>query len=318
MIYLLLTALYLTQARWPVRRSKTGDALVEEVPASFDCAVRKLAYDYGKHLIPRMGSFESLWYALDLNSDDCHVNITEEPRLKSKDFEYGKYQGDAILVSPDKSIQAAIDKASTGTVKTVFLRDGVHYLPETLHLGPEHNGLTLAAFPGENPVISGGKELLLNWQPYDISNGRNIYVAEAWGEVSDIPGLLVNGVRATRARYPNLPGGIETSCGYGCVISSDKAAWTPPDFDKYGKVKYYTDEFPEHARNVSADHWFQHYMIGIGGLCSVYDPPVSYWCSEHPSGGGAFAFRTPSGVAPHHGAFPNMPYKYPEDAIFFV
>ena len=32
------------------------------------------------------------------------------------------------------------------------------------------------------------------------------------------------------------------------------------------------------------------------GHCSVYEPPVSYWCSEHPSGGGAFSFRVPSGL----------------------
>ena len=52
---------------------------------------------------------------------------------------------------------------------------------------------------------------------------------------------------------------------------------------------------------------FNEYMIGVGGLCSVYDPPVSYWCSEHPSGGGAFAFRTPSGVIYKS---PNGPYEH--------
>ena len=37
-------------------------------------------------------------------------------------------------------------------------------------------------------------------------------------------------------------------------------------------------------------------MVGVGGHCEHYTPPVSYWCSEHPSGGGAFAFRVPSGL----------------------
>ncbi len=65
-------------------------------------------------------------------------------------------------------------------------------------------------------------------------------------------------------------------------------------------------------------------MIGAHGLCSVYDPPVSYWCSEHPSGGGAFAFRTPSGVTPAKGgalrepALPHAPYKDVSEALFFV
>ena len=42
-------------------------------PASFDCAMRKLAYTFGRQQIPRMGEFESLYYALDLNSPDCNV-----------------------------------------------------------------------------------------------------------------------------------------------------------------------------------------------------------------------------------------------------
>jgi hypothetical protein len=64
--------------------------------------------------------------------------------------------------------------------------------------------------------------------------------------------------------------------------------------------------------------WFKHYMIGVDGLCSVYDPPVSYWCSEHPSGGGAFAFRTPIAVQPKANVLPHSPYKNIDDARFFV
>ena len=47
-----------------------------------------------------------------------------------------------------------------------------------------------------------------------------------------MPGLQIDGVRATRARYPNLPGGIEVSPGYGAMISSGDAAWTLPDFNR--------------------------------------------------------------------------------------
>ena len=47
------------------------------------------------------------------------------------------------------------------------------------------------------------------------------------------------------------------------------------------------------------------YSIGVGGACSVYSPPESYWCSNHTSGGGAFTFRTPSGLEFAPGTFPN-------------
>ena len=67
------------------------------------------------------------------------------------------------------------------------------------------------AYPGESPVVSGGTELKVTWKPYKVDSSHNIYVADIKGQVPDVPGLQLNGVRATRARYPNLPGGIEVS-----------------------------------------------------------------------------------------------------------
>ena len=107
------------------------------------------------------------------------------------------------------------------------------------------------------------------------------------------------------------------SPGYDAMISGGDAHWTPPNFNKFGPVQYYTDNISSHTRNTT-DFGFQHYMIGINGLCSVYDPPVSYWCSEKPSGGGAFAFRTPSGVTPKPNVLPHSPYKDVSQAIMFV
>eukprot|EP00746_Dinoflagellata_sp_MGD_P024026 gnl/MRDRNA2_/MRDRNA2_156394_c0_seq1.p1 gnl/MRDRNA2_/MRDRNA2_156394_c0~~gnl/MRDRNA2_/MRDRNA2_156394_c0_seq1.p1 ORF type:complete len:753 (-),score=145.08 gnl/MRDRNA2_/MRDRNA2_156394_c0_seq1:61-2085(-) len=205
--------------------------------------------------------------------------------------------------------------ATSSVVKTVVLRGGVHYLEDTIFLDAKHSGLTIMCHPGENAEMSGGKKLQVNWKPYNVTHS-NIWVADVKGQVDDIRGLQINGERATRARYPNMPAGLEASCGYGCMISGAHhwVKWTPPDFNKYGKVDFYTDTTPEHRRNTT-DGWFNNYMIGTQGLCSVYDPPVSYWCSEHPSGGGAFAFRTPTGVAYD---FPHGPYEHGEDATLFV
>ena len=49
--------------------------LPENVSQAFDCDMRKAAYAYGKKLVPRMGSFESLYYALDLNNESCKVPL---------------------------------------------------------------------------------------------------------------------------------------------------------------------------------------------------------------------------------------------------
>merc|ERR1719440_998804 len=49
---------------------------VAGAPASFDCSARKLAYTYGKQLLPRQGKFDALYYALGLNEDSCHAPMT--------------------------------------------------------------------------------------------------------------------------------------------------------------------------------------------------------------------------------------------------
>merc|ERR1711871_1074923 len=88
-------------AKWPLRARHADD-----VPASFDCAMRKLAYAYGKKLVPRQGSFESLFYALDLNEPNCTESLGNDevtdradlttPLSKIKSIDVN----DAILVSP--------------------------------------------------------------------------------------------------------------------------------------------------------------------------------------------------------------------------
>jgi len=423
---------------------------------SFDCAMRKLAYAYGKQLIPRMGNFESLYYALDLNDPSCKLELngtatdpaTATAVVPRAELPAGRKifvhptSGDDLAAgamdSPLRTIQEAIDRAARAEpTPAVVLRGGVHYLKDTLVLTAAHSGLEMIGYPGESTTVSGGTPLTdLQWKPYNVTPGPapappgpapgkgwttqddynyvfdfkdgpdfaelgklqskdaceaackahtgchaytwhdshqgkvyalrcigrldgkytarqqpghysghdgsavpvspgggptptppagppNVYVTSVSADIEAMLGLQLNGERATIARYPNQPGGVETSCGYGCMVGGNDAAWTPPDFTKYGNVSYYTDMVPSHKRNDSAkgggfENWFSHYMIGTKGLCSVYDPPVSYWCSEHTSGGGAFAFRTPSGVEPHSGALPNSPYKDVSQAIFFV
>lgn len=91
--------------------------------------------------------------------------------------------------------------------------------------------------------------------PQDINN---TYVANIKGQVDEVPGLILNNVYATRARYPNIPGGLETSCGYGCMVDGSDATWTPPNFNKYGNVTFYTDNQTKTFRNDTPSDWFQH------------------------------------------------------------
>ena len=56
----------------------------------------------------------------------------------------------------------------------VLIREGIHFLDETLIFKPEDSGtdenpITYKAYPGENPIISGGK-LVSGWQQKGANN----------------------------------------------------------------------------------------------------------------------------------------------------
>ena len=205
--------------KWPIRAPHA-----DKVPASFDCEMRKAAYDYGRKLLPRLGSFESLYYALGLNGPGCTAPMRgadatspsqPEPAPSGSIFvsPAGDDEGAGTEATPLQSIQLACDRAAASAARTVVLRGGTHFLSSTITLNASHSNLRVMAHPGEVPVVSGGVELEVAWRPHDVGRRNaanettNIWVADVSG-VDDIPGLQIDGVRATRARCPSLPAGI--------------------------------------------------------------------------------------------------------------
>jgi hypothetical protein len=90
----------------------------------------------------------------------------------------------------------------------IRLRGGVYFLHEPVRITPEHaeraqRRLIITAAAGEQPILSGGR-LIPGWQATEW-NSKRVWVAEI-PEVRNgqwyFRQLFVNGVRATRARYP--------------------------------------------------------------------------------------------------------------------
>jgi hypothetical protein len=122
-------------------------------------------------------------------------------------------RSDGPLATPAAALQAArLARAkATGAPErvTVILRGGVYELDEPLRIGPEDSGIaaerpfTIAAYPNEKPVLSGGRRIA-GWSK--VSGKSNLWTAE-------IPAvregkwhfrqLFVNGQRRPRARTPN-------------------------------------------------------------------------------------------------------------------
>ena len=178
---LLLHSPLLLAAPWPQIRPD-GPARSSAIPKSFDCAMRKAAYEYGKKLQPRHGSFPSLYYALDLNAPDCTVPLAADsidaarpptpslPKhavslsLQRKSRAAAK-AADGSIAAPFRCIQTAADAAASRGVSSVVLRGGTYYLSEQIVLTPRHSGLSFLAYPEEKVVVSGGI-------PSKTSNGR--------------------------------------------------------------------------------------------------------------------------------------------------
>ncbi len=118
----------------------------------------------------------------------------------------GSDQNSGRSAQPLASLAAAQHKARNYAGReavTVHVDDGIYYLPETLVFIPEDSGTAQypVVYKARNEgaaVLSGGSELLLDWQPYQ----DGIYMAQTPAGL-EIDQLFINGRNQRMARYPN-------------------------------------------------------------------------------------------------------------------
>jgi len=110
------------------------------------------------------------------------------------------------FATPAKAQAAAREAKAKGPV-TVLLRAGTWYLREPIVFKPEDSGtarapIVYAAYPGEEPTVSGGTRLDLKWTDYKDGILQAAVSGVKDGKV-DFDQLFVNGRRQPMARYPN-------------------------------------------------------------------------------------------------------------------
>jgi len=98
-------------------------------------------------------------------------------------------------------------KQSLSEPVTVMVRGGTYYLDDTLVFGQEDSGtedcpISYMAYPGEKPVISGGRKIAEPWKTYKekilVCSLKEVKAGN-W----NFRQLFVNGKRQTRARIPD-------------------------------------------------------------------------------------------------------------------
>ncbi|MDA1275417.1 MAG: right-handed parallel beta-helix repeat-containing protein [Verrucomicrobia bacterium] len=145
-----------------------------------------------------------LTFYVAVNGNDSWSGRIDAPASDDRDGPFASVSGAirAIRLLPVESRRAV------GGV-TILLRAGVHELKEPLELLPEDSGadaerpFTIANYPNEQPVISGGRRIQ-NWERVEGSaNLWRTFVPEVKDRSWHFRQLFVNGKRMTRARTPN-------------------------------------------------------------------------------------------------------------------
>ena len=99
-------------------------------------------------------------------------------------------------------------KQSMSNPVNVMIRGGTYYLKDTLIFSPQDSGtkncpISYMAYPGERPVISGGRKITGPWKPY---KGKIMvcYLKEVKEGKWNFRQLFVDGKRQKRTRNPNV------------------------------------------------------------------------------------------------------------------
>jgi hypothetical protein len=150
------------------------------------------------------------------------------------------------------------------TAFSVLVREGTYYFKQTLSLSAEDSGnmngnVEYMAYPGEKPVISGGRKVEGTWSHYrDGIMMCHLNDKELMNY--DFTQIFVNGKRQHRARYPDYDPSCPGFSGYTYPADAE-LEWPHMEF-KYDPAKFTDKKWakPEEA----VVHMFD--AIGIGNI----------------------------------------------------
>jgi len=274
------------------------------------CGWRKLTLEYAKSVRP---DSEALVYdALQLQkycNDTVRPDTSKIPKLFPPSFKNvasktniyvdsnsGSDTNPGTMDQPLKTIASAVELSrKAGKEPVILLRQGTFFLQSPIYLDSRDSGLTIQNYAGEEVWLSGGVSLKdLAWQPHQVDENANIWKADVKKyNLDKVFALRVNGSRVSPARYPNANPEVEFwPIGY---LKSNKTDWLPPKISPKPNPAMIVNVT---LYNRSWDDYFDHYGGGIGGTCSIYDPPFSYWCQTRFGGGcgGCTTWNIPGGL----------------------
>jgi len=171
------------------------------------------------------------------NGNDAWSGKLTEPNTEKTDGPF------ATLYQARDEVRKLKAQAKDGLIGpvTIMVRGGKYYPERTLDLrtvdgGTDEAPVTYMAYPGETPVISGGRRIT-EWQPYKDKIFK-CEIPEVKAGTLAFRQLFANGQRQVRARYPNLDPEAAVWNGRWAYSKADEAAlessepyiiWDEPD-----------------------------------------------------------------------------------------
>ena len=186
--------------------------------------------------LPSSTAYETAFY-VSPEGDDGNSGERDEP-LRTLEEALERMIGSKRKGTPTLLIRGERDKTlAQKEQRYIILRGGVYELEDTLIFdSPRYSGITFKAFPGEEPVLSGGRRLSNDWNVEKV-NGRT-----AWTQfIPDVASgdwyfrqLWVNGERATVPVLPKDGGFLQIE---DLVIPADARSepqpWTKAARDQF-------------------------------------------------------------------------------------
>eukprot|EP01060_Flectonema_neradi_P033223 TRINITY_DN550_c0_g1_i1.p1 TRINITY_DN550_c0_g1~~TRINITY_DN550_c0_g1_i1.p1 ORF type:complete len:848 (+),score=215.29 TRINITY_DN550_c0_g1_i1:43-2586(+) len=289
---------------------KILEPMWSQVKDTTECHFRLLSYQTSLKRLPALAPNVDVFDALDLMTM-CQVTrptpkTVPWPSFSTPsaafyvDYEKGSDSNDGSQSRPFKTVGKAVTASRSSSTKTILLRKGIHFLPDTINLSQEDSGLTIQNYNGEEAWMSGGVELQTNWQEYNTRDGKNIWVTDIGNEIDDILGLMTvePHTRQMRARYPNPPTGTQEIRPAAKVDGKAIKSWQAPK--KLPPAEQVFVNATELSGFDSSILW-QYNAYASGNCKKVNDPECpcgawsdvkdgvwtssSYWCSNRSAGG---------------------------------
>ena len=288
-----------------------------------DCRAFLLQYELSLRLMPERAPLSDVFDALRLGTD-CGVTAAPTAPASTAHFaplsaadiaatcSAGAFFVDAAAGSDaaagtqaapfatlPRALQATRAGGARGAGQTacIVLRAGVHHLPATQALSAGDSGLVVTALAGDaGPAwVSGGVPLgALAWAPHDLTQGRNVYVADIapatpLGAMLGLNTLDASAMptRLWRAMYPNYD--IEQFSGQ-LPGMRELVGWVKAPIMPIPEL-IYKDLKAMGLKNDSTMTEYNVYAAGRGGPCEHWDRDGESWayvCSNSTAGGWEF------------------------------